>query len=94
MQTELFASYRYHSVFADNPRALVQTEKAHLAYLIIEQVHADLRSGSLAHVFSGSFAANSAWLVLSASPFNHPHRPGAWPRFSTPEPPPARSAPS
>src|SRR5674536_200391 len=47
-----------------------QAEKTHRAHAIIEQVHADLRSGPLAHLPSGSFAANSAWLVLAAIAFN------------------------
>lgn len=36
----------------------------------IEQVHADLKAGPLAHLPSASFAANSAWLVLAALAFN------------------------
>src|SRR5450759_1240897 len=68
-QGELFALYRYHAVFTDSPLTLVQAEKTHRAHAIIEQVHADLRSGPLAHLPSGSFAANSAWLVLAAIAF-------------------------
>src|SRR4051794_16002690 len=34
-------------------------------HAVIEQVHADLKAGPLAHLPSGSFAANSAWLVLA-----------------------------
>ncbi len=69
-QGELFATYRYHAVFTDSPLTLVQAEKHHRGHAIIEQVHADLRSGPLAHLPSGSFAANSAWLVLAAIAFN------------------------
>ncbi len=69
-QGELFAAYRYHAVFTDSPLTLVQAEKDHRGHAIIEQVHADLRSGPLAHLPSGSFAANSAWLVLAAIAFN------------------------
>ena len=58
-QGELFALYRYHAVFTDSPLTLVQAEKTHRAHAIIEPVHADLRSGPLAHLPSGSFAANS-----------------------------------
>jgi hypothetical protein len=46
-QGELFALYRYHAVFTDSPLTLVQAEKTHRAHAIIEQVHADLRSGPL-----------------------------------------------
>ncbi|MDZ4234385.1 MAG: transposase, partial [Dietzia sp.] len=42
----------------------------HRAHAIIEQVHADLKQGPLAHLPSGVFAANSAWLVLAVIAFN------------------------
>ena len=69
-QQELFALYRHHAVFTDSPLVLVQAEQAHRSHAIIEQVHADLRQGPLAHLPSGSFQANSAWLVLAAIAFN------------------------
>jgi hypothetical protein len=37
---------------------------------IIEQVIADLKAGPLAHLPSGKFWANSAWLVCAAMAFN------------------------
>ena len=49
---------------------LVQAEKAHRGHAVIEQVHADLKHGPLAHLPSGSFQTNSAWLVLAAIAFN------------------------
>ena len=69
-QQELFSLYRYHAVFSDSPLTLVQAEKAHRGHAVIEQVHADLKNGPLAHLPSGSFQANSAWLVLAAIAFN------------------------
>ncbi len=69
-QQELFALYRYHAVFTNSPLLLVQAEQAHRGHAIIEQVHADLKHGPLAHLPSGSFQANSAWLVLAAIAFN------------------------
>ncbi len=69
-QQELFAAYRYHAVFSDSPLTLVQAEKTHRAHAIVEQVIADLKSGPMAHLPSGSFMANSAWLVLAAIAFN------------------------
>jgi len=69
-QQELFSLYRYHAVFTDSPLILVQAEKTHRGHAIIEQVHADLKHGPLAHLPSGSFQANSAWLVLAAIAFN------------------------
>ncbi len=69
-QQELFSLYRYHAVFSDSPLTLVQAEKAHRGHAIIEQVHADLKNGPLAHLPSGSFQANSAWLAMAAIAFN------------------------
>jgi len=37
---------------------------------IIEQVHADLNGSALAHLPSGVFTANAAWLVLAVIAFN------------------------
>ncbi|GAC1384262.1 MAG: hypothetical protein NVSMB43_24770 [Pseudarthrobacter sp.] len=36
----------------------------------IEQVNADLKDSALAHLPSGVFTANAAWLVLAAMAFN------------------------
>jgi hypothetical protein len=69
-QQELFATYRYHAVFTDSPLTLIQAEKTHREHAIIEQVIADVKAGPLAHLPSGSFTANSAWLVLAAMAFN------------------------
>ena len=69
-QQELFAAYRYHAVFSDSPLTLMQAEKTHRAHAIVEQVIADLKNGPMAHLPSGSFMANSAWLVLAAIAFN------------------------
>lgn len=69
-QGELFAAYRYHAVFTDSPLPMLDAEGAHRGHAIIEQVHADLKNGPLAHLPSGSFAANSAWLVCAAIAFN------------------------
>ena len=69
-QGELFAGYRHHGVFTDSPLTMLQAEKTHRAHAIVEQVIADLRSGALAHLPSGQFASNSAWLVLAAMAFN------------------------
>ena len=69
-QQELFEVYRYHAVFTDSPLTLVQAENSHREHAIIEQVIADLKAGPMAHLPSGSFMANSAWLVLAAMAFN------------------------
>jgi hypothetical protein len=69
-QGELFAGYRHHGVFTDSPLTMLDAEKSHRAHAIVEQVIADLKASALAQLPSGSFAANSAWLVLAAIAFN------------------------
>jgi hypothetical protein len=65
-QGELFPNYRHHGVFTDSPLTMLQAETSHRGHVIVEQVIADLKASALAHLPSGSFAANSAWLVLAA----------------------------
>lgn len=48
----------------------VVADKTHRGHAIIDQVHADLKSGPLAHLPSGVFTANSAWRVLAVIAFN------------------------
>jgi hypothetical protein len=69
-QDELFTAYRYHAVFTDSPLTRLEAEAAHRGHAIIENVHADLKNGPLAHLPSASFSANSAWLVCAAIAFN------------------------
>ena len=45
-------------------------DKVHRGHAIIEQVHADLKNSALAHLPSGVFTANAAWLVLAVIAFN------------------------
>jgi hypothetical protein len=69
-QSELFTAYRYHAVFTNSPLPMLEAEKAHRAHAIVEQVIADLKNGPLAHLPSGHFWANSAWLVCATMAFN------------------------
>ena len=69
-QSEMFTAYRYHPVFTNSPLSMLQAEKAHRAHAVVEQVIADLKNGQLAHLPSGKFWANSAWLVCAAMAFN------------------------
>jgi hypothetical protein len=69
-QGELFTAHRHHAVFTDSPLALLEAETSHRGHAIVEQVIADLKNGPLAHLPSGNFAANSAWLVLATMAFN------------------------
>jgi Transposase DDE domain group 1 len=69
-QTEAFAVYRYHAVFTDSPEPLLNAEATHRDHAIVEQVIAELKNGPLAHLPSGIFTANAAWLVCAAISHN------------------------
>jgi hypothetical protein len=76
-QGELFRVWRHHAIFTDSPLPMLLAEAGHRRHAIIEQVIADLKNSALAHLPSGSFAANSAWLVLAAIAFNLTRAAGA-----------------
>jgi hypothetical protein len=69
-QDELFPAWRYHAVFTDSPFTLLQAEEQHRDHAQVEQVLADWTDGPLAHLPSGSFPANAAWLALAAISHN------------------------
>jgi hypothetical protein len=62
-QTELTPAWRYHAVFTDSPFPMLVAEADHRDHAIIEQLNAELIDGPLAHLPSGNFAANAAWLT-------------------------------
>ncbi len=68
---------RRTAVFTDSSLPMLEAEKAHRAHAIVEQVIADLKNGPLAHLPSGHFWANSAWLVCAAIAFNLTRTAGA-----------------
>ena len=73
-QTEACAVYRYHAVLTDSAEpmlAAVPIQRAtHRDHAIVEQVIAELKNGPLAHLPSGVFTANAAWLVCAAIAHN------------------------
>jgi hypothetical protein len=69
-QDELFTVWRYHAVFTDSPFVMLQAEEQHRDHAVVEQVFADWADGPLAHLPSGSFPANAAWLALAAISHN------------------------
>jgi hypothetical protein len=69
-QDELFPVWRYHAIFTDSPFTLLQAESQHRDHAQVEQVFADWTDGPLAHLPSGSFPANAAWLALAAISHN------------------------
>ena len=69
----LFDTWRHHAFFTTTDTTILDTvaaDRTHRGHAIIEQVHADLKNGPLAHLPSGVFTANSAWLVLAVIAFN------------------------
>jgi hypothetical protein len=69
-QDELFTVWRYHAVFTDSPFVMLQAEEQHRDHAVVEQVFADWADGPLAHLPSGWFPANAAWLALAAISHN------------------------
>jgi Transposase DDE domain group 1 len=69
-QGELFTAWRYHAVFTDSPFETIQAEAQHRDHAIVEQVFADWNDGPLAHLPSGHFPANAAWLTCAAISHN------------------------
>ena len=72
-QASLFQLWRFHAFFTTSDPADLDTvaaDKTHRAHAIIEQVNADLKNAALAHLPSGRFTANSAWLVCAVMAFN------------------------
>ncbi len=72
-QDGLFDVWRFHAFFTTTDPAILDTvtaDKTHRGHAIIEQVHADLKHSALAHLPSGVFTANAAWLVLAVIAVN------------------------
>jgi hypothetical protein len=69
-QAELFGAWRHHVIFTDSPFVLAQAEPMHREHAQVEQVFADLEDSALAHLPSGKFTANAAWLTLAATAYN------------------------
>jgi hypothetical protein len=72
-QGTLFDLWRFHAFFTTtDPRSSTPSRPTRPTGLtqIIEQVHADLKDSALAHLPSGKFTANAAWLVLAVMAFN------------------------
>jgi hypothetical protein len=69
-QGELFASYRHHAFITNSTLGLVEADQRHRDHAIVEQVIAELKDGPLAHLPSGNYAANAAWVALAVVAFN------------------------
>lgn len=85
----LFPIWRYHLFFTNTTRLTADEDVTHRRHAIIETVFADLIDGPLAHMPSGKFGTNSAWVLHAAIAHNplratgvlagdrHPHSRGA-----------------
>jgi hypothetical protein len=72
-QETLFDVWRFHAFFTTvgtEAMGTVTADKVHRGHAIIEQVNADLKNSALAHLPSGLFTANAAWLVCAVMAFN------------------------
>jgi hypothetical protein len=62
--------WRYHPFFTDNPAPTPHAKREHRHHAVIEQVIADSKAAALAHLPSGHFNTNAAWLTLWAMAYN------------------------
>ena len=62
--------WRHHPILTDRVEPLLTAQAEHRQHAIVEQVIADLKNSALAHLPSGSFNANAAWLALAALAHN------------------------
>ena len=69
-QLALFSTYEYHALVTDRAGTTIQLEADHRRHAEVELVIRDLKAGPWAHMPSGSFGANSAWLALGAIAHN------------------------
>jgi hypothetical protein len=69
-QGELFATYRHHAFITNTTLSLVEADQHHRDHAVIEQVIAELKDGPLAHLPSGKYTANAAWVAHAVIAFN------------------------
>jgi hypothetical protein len=66
----LFPVWRYHPFFTNTDLPVAEADITHRQHAIIETVFSDLIDGPLAHMPSGRFGANSAWILCAAIAHN------------------------
>ena len=66
----LFPVWRHHPFFTDSTESATDADITHRRHAIIETVFADLIDGPLAHMPSGRFGANSAWILCAGIAHN------------------------
>ncbi len=69
-QLALFTTWSYHAFVTDRTGQTLELEADHRRHAIVEQSIAELKSAGLAHLPSGNFMANAAWLALAVMAHN------------------------
>ena len=69
-QGALFATYRHHAFITNSTLSAVEADERHRDHAVVEQVIAELKDNALAHLPSGSYAANAAWVACGVIAFN------------------------
>jgi len=69
-QLALFTTWDYHAFVTDRDLPVAEVEADHRRHAIVEQSIAELKSAGLAHLPSGKFTANAAWLALTVMAHN------------------------
>jgi Transposase DDE domain group 1 len=69
-QLALFTTWDYHAFVTDRPGDVLELEADHRRHAVVEQTIAELKSAGLAHLPSGNFMANAAWLALAVMAHN------------------------
>ena len=66
----LFPVWRYHPFFTNSDLPTAEADLTHRKHAIVETVFADLIDGPPAHIPSGLYAANCAWLACAVIAHN------------------------
>ena len=66
----LFPVWRYHPFVTNSALPVAEADITHRRHAIVETTFADLIDGPLAHIPSGLFAANCAWLACAVIAHN------------------------
>jgi hypothetical protein len=70
-QAQLFATWRYHAFVTDRVGTAVELDADHRRHAVCELAIRDLKAGAgLAHLPSGVFTANAAWLLAATLAHN------------------------
>lgn len=69
-QLALFTDWDFHAFVTDRDGDVLDIEADHRRHAVVEQRIAELKSAGLAHLPSGNFMANAAWLALAVMAHN------------------------